>query len=270
MAVKIGIVNQKGGVGKTTTAICLTDAFTRKGYKTLLIDFDPQGNASYIFKANDCENTIYDSIIGGKNLRDIIVTGNDMGDIAPADERLIQANKELINARLGENKLKKAIAEIENDYEVIFVDAGPTPGIMMDNVLTAVDGVIIPMQAETLATVGLTSLIKNINEIKEELNPDLEVYGILLTMYDKSVSMHNELKKEFDKIDESVIHKFHTVIRRSKAIPKTQGFMNIDPENLIEKKVVDSQGSIYKYDSNNGAIDYSNLAQELMEVLHNG
>ena len=271
MAMKIGIVNQKGGVGKTTTAICLTDAFTQMGYKTLLIDFDPQGNSSKVFKANECENTIYDGIIGGKNLREIIVTGNDMGDIAPANNRLKRAYNELVVAKAAENKLKKAISEIDTDYEVIIVDSGPSANIMMDNVLTAVDGVVIPMEAEEFAIDGLASLLQNIQEVKEELNPGLKVYGVLLTKYDKSKSVQKNIKEQFDNLDESVVHTFKTIIRDSAAIPKTQGFMNItNPENMSEQKVVDSQGSIYKYGSNNGAIDYSNFAKELVEVIQNG
>ena len=271
MAIKIGIVNQKGGVGKTTTAICLTDALTQIGYKVLLVDFDPQGNSSSVFLAKDSTYTIYDGIIDNKPLKDIVITGNDMGDIIPANSRLTRAYNELVIMKAAENKLKKALLGIEKDYDVVIIDSSPSANIMMDNVLTAVDGIVIPMEAEEFSIDGLSSLLKNVSEVQEELNPALKVYGVLLTKYDQDKSVQKNIKAQFEKLDESIVHTFKTIIRDSAAIPKTQGFMEIDePTNISEQKVVNPQGSIYKYGINNGALDYSAFAQELLEVIASG
>ena len=271
MALKIGIVNQKGGVGKTTTAICLTDALTQIGYKTLLIDFDPQANSTKVFSVSDPEMTVYDGILKKEPLKNIIVEGNDMGDIIPSSNQLKNAFSELVSVKAGEVKLKNALSKIENDYDVIVIDSGPSAGIMMDNVLTAVDGVVIPMEPETFAIDGLASLLSNIGEIQDELNPNLKVYGVLLTKFDRSKSIQTNIKEQFKELEKAGVHTFTTTIRNSAAIPKIQGFMNIDePSNMSEKKVVNSQGSIYKYGTNNGAVDYSNFAKELLEVISNG
>ena len=271
MAIKIGIVNQKGGVGKTTTAICLTDALTQIGYKVLLIDFDPQGNSSKVFQVNENELTIYDAILKKVPLSEIIVKGNAMGDIAPANNKLKLAIGELINTKARETKLKNAIMPIEKDYDVIVMDSGPSAGIMMDNVLTASNGIIIPMEPETFAIDGLASLLENIGEIQEELNPSLEVYGVLLTKYERKKSVQSNIKEQFKGLDESIVHTFNTTIRDSAAIPKVQGFMNIsDVTKLADKKVALSKGSIYNYGSNNGADDYREFAAELLEVIGSG
>lgn len=271
MAIKIGIVNQKGGVGKTTTAICLTDAFTQIGYKVLLIDFDPQGNSSKVFQVNENELTIYDGILKKVPLSEIIVKGNAMGDIVPANNKLKLAIGELINAKSRETKLKNAIMSIEKDYDVIIMDSGPSAGIMMDNVLTASNGIIIPMEPETFAIDGLASLLENIGEIQEELNPSLKVYGVLLTKYERKKSVQSNIKEQFKGLDESIVHTFSTTIRNSAAIPKVQGFMNIsDVTNLADKKVALSQGSIYNYSANNGADDYREFTAELLEVIGSG
>lgn len=271
MAIKIGIVNQKGGVGKTTTAICLTDALTQIGYNVLLVDFDPQGNSSKVFLSDENEKTIYDTILKKIPITDIIVSGNDMGDIAPANNKLKAAIDELVNAKARENKLRNAIRPIEDKYDVIIIDSSPSAGVMMDNVLTASDGIVIPMEPETFAIDGLASLLNNIGEVQEELNPSLKVYGVLLTKFERKKSVQNSIKEQFKGLDESIVHTFNTTIRDSAAIPKVQGFMNIsDITNMAEKKVALSQGSIYKYGSNNGAIDYSKFAKELLEVISSG
>lgn len=271
MALKIGIVNQKGGVAKTTTALCLTDAFTQIGYKTLLVDFDPQANSTSIYLAKDKEKTIYEGIMDKVSLKDIVISGNDMGDIIPSDSRLTNASKELVNVRMGEYRLKKAISTIEDDYEIIVFDTNPSAGIMMENIISAVDGIIIPIEPETFAIDGLTSLIDYIIDAKEELNPNLQIYGVLLTKYNKSISEHNKIKNEFMSIDENYIHKFNTIIRQSAAIPKVQSFKDIDKaENTIDQKILEAKGSIFKYEvSNNASEDYMNFVEELLGVVSN-
>lgn len=269
MALKIGIVNQKGGVGKTTTAICLTDAFTQIGYKTLIIDFDPQANTTGVFNVGKPEKTIYDSIIKKVSLKEVVIKGNAMGDLVPSNNDFKKAAADLVVGKNGENKLKNAIAEIEDDYEVIVVDSGPTAGIMMDNVLAAVDGVVIPMEPEQFAIDGLVSLISNIIEDREELNPDLAIYGLLLTKYNKGKAPHRKTYEQFMNLDESIIHKFKTIIRDTAAIPSVHGFKNIDtPKDKSEERILNAQGSIFKYGANNnGTKDYLAFAKELLEVI---
>lgn len=272
MALKIGILNEKGGVAKTTTAICLTDAFTQIGYKTLLVDFDPQANSTSVFCARGREKTIYEGIMNKVPLKEIVVTGNDMGDIIPSEHRLKNASKELVNVRVGENRLKNAIATIEDDYEIIVFDTNPTAGIMMENVIAAVDGVIIPIEPEQFAIEGLASLVDDIIEAREELNPNLEIYGLLLTKYNQKMAKHNQIKEAFLQLDEDYIHKFKTIIRQSAAIPQVQSFMDIEkPENATEQKIVEAKGSIFKYGVNNNATeDYRSFAEELLGVIGNG
>jgi len=271
MAIKIGIVNQKGGVGKTTTAICLTDAFTQIGYKTLLIDFDPQANSSSVFNVTGQENTIYEGILKRAPMKDIIIKGNPMGDIIPSKTDLAKAAAELITGKAGDYKLSKAITLIEDEYDMIVVDSGPTAGIMMDNVLAAVDGVVIPMEAEKFSIDGLQALLANIDEAREDLNPKLSVYGVLLTKFNKEMGVQKEIAEDFEKLDENIVHKFKTKIRLSAAIPRTQGFMAIsNPRTMNDRKTVNSQGSIYNYGINNGSLDYSAFAKELQEVIANG
>ncbi|WP_051538303.1 ParA family protein [Butyrivibrio proteoclasticus] len=269
MAIKIGIVNQKGGVGKTTTAICLTDALTRIGYKTLLVDFAPQANCSSTFGVKGKEPTVYDAIMKRANIVDVVVKGNDMGDIVPSGEDLKMALCELVNVKAGENRLRTALAPIEDQYDMIVIDSDPTPGIMLDNVLAAVDGVIIPMKAENYSIEGISSLVKDINEAKAELNPDLRIYGALLTMLDeKGTSTHTKISESFDNLSQYNLYPFKTRIRLSKAIPSTQTWVSIDqPKNYSEHRILEAKGSIYKYDNNSGAVDYSNFVRELMEVI---
>ncbi len=273
MAIKIGIVNQKGGVGKTTTALCLTDAFTQIGYRTLLIDFDPQANSSSVFLAKDKEKTIYESLLKGVPMKEAVVRGNSMGDIIPASEKLTNALYELVTERNRENKLKNAISEIEEDYDIIIIDSSPTAGVMMDNVIAATNGVVIPVEAEEFAVQGVLKMVKNINKAREEINEELKIYGLLLTNVDlNGSSEHRKNETEFKEIPEDIVHKFRTEIRHSEAIPSVQGWMNAPevPLNSKQKAQKESRGSIYKYTlGNNASKDYSNLAKELMEVIAN-
>ncbi|AOZ97808.1 ParA family protein [Butyrivibrio hungatei] len=267
MAIKIGIVNQKGGVGKTTTAICLTDALTRIGYRTLLVDFAPQGNCSSTFGVKGQEPNIYDAIMQKTDIRDVVVKGNDMGDIVPSGEPLKAALTELVNVKAGEYRLRRALAPIEDQYDMIVIDSDPAPGIMLDNVLAAVDGVIVPMRAEMYSIDGIGSLIKDINEAKNELNPQLKIYGVLLTML-KDSATHKKISEDFNRLSQYNLYPFKTRIRHSDAISSTQTWVSIDePKNYSEQRILEAKGSIYKYDNNSGATDYSNFVRELLEVI---
>jgi chromosome partitioning protein len=240
-------------------------------YKTLLIDFVPQGNSSMTFNVRNREDTIYEGIIEGKCLRDIVVTGNVMGDIVPANGKLSRAIIDLNNMRAREYKLKQAISEIEKDYEVIIVDSGPSKDVLMDNVLTAVDGVVIPMEADDYAIGGLVEVIDNILDVKKYCNPHLKVYGVLLTLYDKSQAGCEKVKEQFESLGEDfVVHRFKTIIRKSPAVRYVKTYKNVEKvENMAEKKLVNAQGSIFRYGKSNAAEDYGNFAKELVEVIWN-
>lgn len=273
MAIKIGIVNQKGGVGKTTTAICLTDAFTQIGYKTLLVDFDPQANSTSVFRAENQEKTVYDSLLKGVPLKDVIVRGNSMGDIAPSSEDLENAITELVQCRARENKLKNALSTAEDEYDIIIIDSNPAAGPMMDNVLAAANGVVIPIEAEEFSVQGVLKMVKKVYDISDDINKDLKIYGILLTNVNlEGSSEHRKNEAQFKEIPDDVAHTFKTEIRHSEAIPSSQGWMNAPevPMNAKQRAQKTSQGSIFKYGlANNASKDYTNLAKELMEVIAN-
>ena len=272
MAIKIGIVNQKGGVAKTTTAVCLTDAFTQIGYKTLLVDFDPQANSSKVFGITSPERSIFDGILRDVPAKDLVLTGNDMGDILPSKTvDLETANKELVITKGGDYRLKRVIDQLNDDYEIIIVDSNPSQNIMMDNILASVDGIVIPMEPETFAIDGLQALARNVEEARHNLNPGLKIYGVLLTKYNEKTAIHRKVKEQFNELREVGFHTFDTIIRKSDAIPNTQSFIHItEAKTYADKQILSAQGSIYKYSKNNGAEDYSNFAQEIMEVISNG
>ncbi len=271
MAIKIGIINQKGGVGKTSTSIALTDAMTQIGYKTLLIDFDCQGNASLTFGTKNNELNIYDVMYNDVPVRDAIDRTNEMGDILPANNRFEEASNRLVVEKRGELKLKKIVKEIEDDYDIIIVDGGPKKDLTMDCILTAVDGVIIPMNADAYSIEGLSSMLKTIEDVQEDSNPSLRIYGVLLTKYDASDSLQLNVLSQFSELEEAGIPVFNTIIRNSKAIPRVQTFNTIaEPKTAAEKNLVNSKGSIFKYGQGNGPIDYSNLAKELLDIIGEG
>ncbi len=251
MARVICIANQKGGVGKTTTAVNLSASIAAAEKKVLLIDIDPQGNSTSGVGLNKegSNGTIYHALLRGSGLKEMIQkTPLAHLDVVVSNTDLIGAEVELIQEKDREKKLDELIKEVEAEYDYIFIDCPPSLGLLTINSLTAAHSVIIPLQCEYYALEGLGQLLKTIRLIKQSLNPKLEIEGILLTMFDGrnnlSHQVANEVRKHFkDKV-------FSTVIPR-----------NI---RLSEAPSHGKPALLYDIHSK-GAESYLNLAREIMK-----
>ncbi len=193
------IANQKGGVGKTTTAINLAASIAICGHKALLIDLDPQANATSGLGVRDTDDgpSTYDLLMGEKSAEDIVrPTTQERLDILPAQRDLVGAEVELVQALAREHRLKEALAPIRNRYDIILVDCPPSLGLLTINGLTAADGVLVPLQCEYYALEGLSALMETVRLIRERLNPDLAIEGILLTMFDTRNSLSHQVAAE--------------------------------------------------------------------------
>jgi len=194
-------VNQKGGVGKTTTAVNLAASVAAAERKTLLLDMDPQGNASsgVGIRPRSVERSVYDCLIGRASLRDILVpTAIPSLFVAPATQDLVAAELELVDDPDRAVRMKLALAQLSDQegFEYVFIDCPPSLGILTLNALTAADRVVVPLQCEYYALEGLTHLMATIDRIKNGTNPDLEVEGILLTMFDTRNSLAHQVAEE--------------------------------------------------------------------------
>ncbi|MDY4976544.1 MAG: AAA family ATPase [Clostridia bacterium] len=202
----ISVVNQKGGVGKTTTTVSLSACLAHQGKSVLLIDIDPQGNATsgLGIAAEDLENTVYQVLIGQSSLENTIVN-TEFGplDVAPSDIQLAGAEVELVSVDQREYVLKNALDSVKNKYDYILIDCPPSLNLMTINALVASNSVLIPVQCEYYALEGLSRLMQTVKSIKKQLNAGLEIEGILLTMYDSrtnlSMMVAEEVKKFFPK-----------------------------------------------------------------------
>ena len=200
MAKIIAVVNQKGGVGKTTTAVNLTAALKDLGKRVLLCDFDPQANATsgLGIDKRKLQDSVYDAVVNDVPTRQAIVNTR-FGDVLPATADLAGAAVELISLESPNFRLKNALAQVKDDYDVIFIDCPPSLEMLTVNALAAADGILVPVQCEYYALEGLTDLMSTLRIVKKRINPDLEIFGVALTMFDGRTNFSTQVAQEVRK-----------------------------------------------------------------------
>ena len=252
MAWTLAVVNQKGGVGKTTTAVNLATTLAQAGRRVLLIDCDPQGNAtSGLGRKETVEQSIYDALTGGVPLADIIL--KDVGvpglDLAPATLDLAGAEMEMFQELSRETILKKILKPIEKNYQYIFIDGPPSLGLLTLNILTAADAVLIPIQCEYYALEGISQLMNIVERVQHHLNPQLAIGLVVLTMHDERINLSRQVVAEVREFFGDLVAK--TIVPRNVRLSEAPSFGQ--PIALYDPK-------------SKGAVAYAELAQEVIAL----
>lgn len=246
----IAVTNQKGGVGKTTTCVNLASIIAEKGYKVLILDMDPQGNASSAVGV-DCNkdaNTVYELLIGERTAKECLHKSavNNL-DVIPSNVDLSGAEVDLVYVENREYVLKEALNQVKDNYDFIFIDCPPSLGLLTVNALTCTNSIIIPIQCEYFALVGLGQLMNTVKLIKMHLNPTLEIEGVLLTMKDARSNLVNQVAEEIHNYFKSKV--YETYIPRN--IRLAEAPSHGKPINIYDEK-------------SRGAVAYRALADEFL------